>query len=37
VLDRSDLDEFIDLLMELKDSVFNDSDFGDKTAEAKTA
>jgi hypothetical protein len=37
VLDRSDLDEFIDLLMELKDGVFNDSDFEDKTADAKTA
>jgi hypothetical protein len=36
-LDRSDLDAFLDLLMELKEGVFNDSDFEDKTAEAKTA
>lgn len=33
-LDRSDLDELIDLLMSLKDEVFDESEFEDESAKA---
>jgi hypothetical protein len=33
VLDRSDLDEFIDLLLSLKEEVFNESDLEEESPE----